>query len=229
VGTNSKLKKEEEKMNQIKEQISKTNKFSIVTLVLLLAMTLLMGLNSTVKADAEIDTHLFLKPVPDPIGVGQQLSLQFIFAEVPPRQFPDYSPRYGYWYDVSIKITKPDGTTQTITGLQTGEAAAGYSAYTPDQVGTYQFQASFPGQLIEVGPRAGDYYNPTTSSIVSATVQEDPIESWSSTPLPNDYWETPINAQNREWYQLAGNWLAGEFYSPSGEPYNGQNRICLEA
>lgn len=74
-------------MIQTKHKISKTNKFAIATLVLILTMTMLIGLKATVKADAEIDTHIFLKPVPDPVGVNQELNIQFIFAEVPPASY----------------------------------------------------------------------------------------------------------------------------------------------
>ena len=44
------------------------------------------------------------------------------------------------------------------------------------------------------------------------TVQQEPIQPWRETPLPTGYWSRPINTANRDWYVLAGNWLAG----PSG-------------
>ena len=35
-----------------------------------------------------------------------------------------------------------------------------------------------------------------------------------SYPLPEEYWTFPIEAQNRQWYQYSGGWLAGRFAEP---------------
>ena len=51
----------------------------------------------------------------------------------------------------------------------------------------------------------GDIYLPSTSDPVKLTVQQDPIQEYQETPLPEDYWTRPIYGTNREWYQVAGN------------------------
>jgi hypothetical protein len=38
-------------------------------------------------------------------------------------------------------------------------------------------------------------------------VQNEKIEAWPEIPLPTGYWSNPISAENRDWYQIAGNWL----------------------
>jgi hypothetical protein len=42
---------------------------------------------------------------------------------------------------------------------------------------------------------------------VELTVQEDLLEYWPETPLPTDYWDRPINHENRDWWRISGNWL----------------------
>ena len=47
------------------------------------------------------------------------------------------------------------------------------------------------------------------SHLVKLLVQQDQVTSVGGLPLPEDYWTRPIHALNREWYQIAGNWLKG--------------------
>jgi outer membrane protein assembly factor BamB len=39
-------------------------------------------------------------------------------------------------------------------------------------------------------------------------VQDQPLTLLPGVPLPEEYWTRPINTLNREWYTIAGNWLA---------------------
>jgi outer membrane protein assembly factor BamB len=190
------------------------SKLSTITLVLVLTFASLMAILPSVNA-VEHDTAAHIWATPDPVGVGQSVLVTMWLTNVPPQQFPDYRPRYGYWDGFMLTITKPDGTTETQGPFSTFEAGSGYTSITPSQVGTYSFQFTFPGQTIEVGPYAGDYYRPSTSPTVSITVQEEQLERVWETPIPNDYWTAPIYGENREWGKFAGNWLAGENYAPN--------------
>jgi outer membrane protein assembly factor BamB len=174
---------------------------------------------SFVKATA-YDTYIYTAVSPNPVGVNQQVVVTSIMPNVPPAQYPIESPRYGYWNNLKLTIMRPDGKNDTKTGLSTAEAGTGYTLYTPTMTGTYYFQYSFPGQTIEVGSKKGDYYKPSISPPVSLTVQEERIEYIPGEPLPTGYWSTPIYGENREWSSIAGNWLAGEDYKPSGDGYN---------
>ena len=195
------------------------DKSFVAALILILFASILVNQLSTVKS-LEFETRVHIAVSPNPIGVNQQVSVTSIIPNVPPPQLPDYRPRYGYWNDLTLTITKPDGTTETKSGLSTAEAGTGYYLYTPTQVGEYKFQYSFPGQTIEVGPEAGDYYKPSISPIISLTVQEEQLEYIPEVPLPTDYWRTPIYGENRDWVTIAGNWLAVENYAPSADGYN---------
>ena len=165
-------------------------------------------------------TYIYIVAQPNPIGVNQQVYLTFLLPNVPPAQLPVANPRFGYWTGITITVTKPDGTTATLTGLQTGEAAAGYTAYTPTQLGTYKFQAFFPGATIESGASKGHYYTPSISPIVDLTVQNETIPPIPEYPLPTSYWTFPIEGENRLWNILGGNWLAGDAVNASTNGYN---------
>ncbi|PVX26660.1 MAG: hypothetical protein CW691_00745 [Candidatus Bathyarchaeum sp.] len=202
------------------KNLKKSSKTLTMLLILTLTISMLLTAIPLIVEAEEFDTWIYLKPTPNPIGVNQQAILQFFTPYPPPAQLPPERPRYGYWTDITIDVTRPDGETETLTGLQSYEAGAGYATYTPTQVGVYTFKVNFPGQTIEIGPHAGDYYNPSSSPEVTLTVQTEQISQWPSSELPTDYWETPIYAENREWAQLAGNWLNGEDYTLQGNGYN---------
>ncbi|MCW4015322.1 MAG: PQQ-binding-like beta-propeller repeat protein [Candidatus Bathyarchaeota archaeon] len=188
-------------------------------LVLMLTIPGLLASLSTVNA-LEFETYPFIHLRPDPVGVDQTVLVTMFLTNVPPAQFPEERPRYGYWNGFELTIEKPDGTIETTGPFSSGEAGVGWTEYIPDQVGTYSFYFTFPGQTIEVGPSAGDYYKPSTSPTVQLVVQEEPITDWPSTELPTDYWETPIYGENREWSQIAGNWLGGNYYDIGGSSFN---------
>jgi len=191
---------------------------SAAVILMFVATTLMAGV-SVVDA-VTFDTFIYIAVAPDPVGAGQQVVVTSIMANVPPAQYPLDSPRYGYWENLTLTVWKPDGTTETKGPYRTGEAGSGYATYVPTQVGTYYFQWSFPGQTIEVGPRKGDYYRPSTSPRIALTVQQEKILPWPDIPLPTNYWETPIYGDIKGWSTIAGNWLAGETYRPSGDGFN---------
>ena len=52
-------------------------------------------------------------------------------------------------------------------------------------------------------------------------MQTPPASTLSQTPLPTNYWTTPINAQNQLWYTISGNWLAQGLNGFQATNYNG--------
>ncbi len=123
-------------------------------------------------------------------------------------------PFQGY----EVEITKPGGSVE-IKGPFTSDAIASqWFLYTPDQVGTYTFQFDFPGQTI-----LDRYYQPSNSPEVEIVVQQDPIQSYPNYPLPNknEYWDRPIEAENRDWWSISGNWLGVPKMFASTYDHNG--------
>jgi hypothetical protein len=168
-----------------------------------------------------IPTWAYISCVPTPIGVGQQTTIVYWSNAIPPTAQGAYGDRFTF----NVEITKPDGSKQTLGPLTSDPVGGGWTSYTPDQVGEYTLVAIMDDQLItgepfppEWGPLSWGYndvndtYLGATSDPLRAhylTVQEDQIEAWKEPPLPTEYWERPINSLNRDWYRLAGNWLAG--------------------
>ena len=196
-----------------------------IALILMLAFSAFMASISTMPtANAHtppynIDTYAFLSAEPNPIGVGQDLFVTMWLNVVPPTARGAGGDR---WRGFTVTVTKPDGTSRTM-GPYTSDAVGMYFiTIVPDSVGKWYFQFSFPGQTLAAGPPeqdpdglkyVGDYFKPCTSSKVEVDVQQQPIQSWPEIALPTDYWERPINSENRQWWSISGNWLQAGYNS----------------
>ena len=156
-------------------------------------------------------TTAFIAVAPNPIGVGQNLMVAMWLSIPPPTSIDIGGDR---WKGMTVTITKPDGTKETQGPFTSDPLGDQYFMYKPDIVGKYYFQMSFPGQTLAAEGSywglayVGDYFEPSTSPKAELIVQQDQIPSWPAAPLPTDYWQRPINAENREWYTISGNWLA---------------------
>jgi outer membrane protein assembly factor BamB len=201
---------------------SKTTAATLIAIFLLSTVIPTMAILPTVSAHVPawtIPTHAYGVAVPSTIGIDDYAALVVWVDQSPPSASGTTGPR---WKGYQIDVTKPDGTKQTI-GPFTCKSAVGsdWVIYTPDQVGTYTFVFSWPGQTLEnmtgVGirtqglPYVGDYFAGSTSEPFKLTVQRQQVKEWVSSPLPTGYWQRPINGANREWTALASNWLKGSW------------------
>jgi hypothetical protein len=177
----------------------------IIALALSIVLTLpSVALINEVSA-VDVKSNLFISAVPDPIGVGQSLNIQW-WLTIP-------HPVSGMtWENIKVTIQAPNGNTKTFDGLKSDINGGAYLSFTPDTLGTYKIQASFPGQWVNTTGSSGytRWYVPLESKILEVTVQEQPISLTPELPLPTEYWTRPINAENRQWYLIAGNWLMGK-------------------
>jgi hypothetical protein len=196
------------------------SKLSAITFVIMLVFAATIAAFPLVSAHDpawEIPTWAFMSVTNNPIGVNQQVGIIFWPNAVPPTAVGAYGDRWTW----NIEITKPDGSIETLGPFTSDPIGGGYASYTPTEVGTYTIVAVMedhvitglpvpPGGYLFGGDAAiGDLYLGDTSDPVTLVVQEEPISAWPETPLPTEYWTRPINNMNREWYQVAGNWLAG--------------------
>ncbi|MCW3995755.1 MAG: PQQ-binding-like beta-propeller repeat protein [Candidatus Bathyarchaeota archaeon] len=163
----------------------------------------------------KIPTYSYITATPNPVGVGQTVTLAFWLDKLPPT-----AAGYGgdRWRNLKVEITKPGGSKDVIGPVDSDPVGCGYALYTPSEVGTYTFLFIFPGQtLSRYGPTgivgsASDYENDTylpSNATATLTVQEEPIPQPPTYPLPKEYWTRPIEGQNNQWYTVASNWLAG--------------------
>jgi len=198
-----------------------TNKVEVTAVIFVLVLTfaatfVALPIVSAHDPAWEITVFTYALVRPNPVGVGQEAMIIFWPNLIPPTANGPYGDRYTW----TVEVTKPDNSKQTLGPFTSDPIGGGWTSYTPDQVGTYTFVATVDEHTLTglpISPDSG-IYNPanvndtilaSSSEPVSLVVQEDPIEGWRETPLPTEYWTRPINGMNRDWYRLAGNWLAG--------------------
>jgi len=164
-------------------------------------------------------TWAYMSAAPNPIGVGQQIIIVMWLNDYPRTAVGAYGDR---WDNMYIDITKPDGSKETLGPFTSDPVGTAYTNYVPTQAGEYTIVFRFDGDTITGEPRPpggwlwfgaedfiGDIMLPSTSEPVTLTVQQEPIQEYQETPVPEGYWTRPIYGANREWYQVAGNWLSG--------------------
>jgi len=175
----------------------KIKRFLAISLVLLLTAATFLMLCSTVSAQ-RAHSEAFLSVRPNPIGLGQELLVNAWTSPQPPLESPTSfagRPRHDYvfWF------TKPSGATEKVGPMDTfGEGSVWFTKVV-DEIGVWTLNFSWPGDEI---------FAPSNTS-VQFVVQQEQIPSYPEAPLPgpNEYWSRPINTDNREWYQISGNWL----------------------
>jgi len=185
--------------------------FVAVFLVLMFAASLLMTFpTANAQAAPTLKTYPIIDAVPNPVGVGEEVLVRMGIIQAT----GDVS--YG-WKGITVTVTKPDGTTQTLGPFTTDSTGATFTTFIPNQVGTYKLVTNFPQQInpvdffnVEGGNMifAGTVMLASTSQPLNLVVQQDPLTAYPGHALPTEYWSRPIDPQLREWFRISGNWLA---------------------
>ncbi|MGD0451934.1 MAG: hypothetical protein ABSA79_12895 [Candidatus Bathyarchaeia archaeon] len=198
------------------QKILRCNRIASVIIIILMISTALplFALPTGAITTSTVATYAFIDVMPSTVGIGQTCLLDV--------GIPDYLMSAGDGWNVTVTVTKPNNTTETLGPIKTDSTGSTGVVYTPDEVGNYTFQTNFPAQWYNAtSPHT--YYEASVSPIITLVVQEEPITYYPSSPLPTDFWTRPINAQLREWYVLAGNWLVQTPILPTDNlyaPYN---------
>jgi len=145
-----------------------------------------------------VPTYPFIGAMPNPVGVNQEVLLHVGITEQLSRV--DYG-----WEGLTVTITRPDETTETLTDIRTDATGGTGKVYTPTMVGKYTLVTNFPAQTC-VGALSPGTRIASTSEPLELVVQADKIEYYPGHSLPKEYWTRPIDAQLREWYRIAGDW-----------------------
>ncbi|MFB3888358.1 MAG: PQQ-binding-like beta-propeller repeat protein [Candidatus Bathyarchaeia archaeon] len=162
-----------------------------------------------------IPTYAYLVASPDTVGVGQYTLLIMWLNTVVPTAGGTGG---DAWRNFRINVTAPDGRVTTLGPFTSGAVGTTFTTFTPTQTGKYTMVFYWPGQVLTNGTGepnfrglayVNDFFQPSQSTPITLTVTANPLPSWQEPPLPTDYWTRPINAANREWSQLASNWLGG--------------------
>ena len=186
------------------------SKTTIAIAILIFAMTLSLFAKPTNAQAPTLKTYPFVDAVPNPVGVGEETLIRFgIFQELGSVEFG--------WKNITITVTKPDTTTETLGPYTTDSTGGTAVLYTPNQVGTYKLKMNFPQQLcpltffnLEGGNLIleGTIMQASTTDVLNLVVQQEPLPSYPDQPLPAEYWTRPIDPQLRSWYSISGNWIA---------------------
>jgi outer membrane protein assembly factor BamB len=199
-------------------KLRKQKMTTVIALLLVITIAIPFAiLPITTAQDAPTkNTFPGINVVPNPVGVGQEALIMFGITH------PTAWPQSG-WTGLTITVTRPDNTTETLGPFETDTTGMSGRIYVPTMVGTYYFQTQFPEQPITVnaaGTSAGTIMQASTSEILEVIVQQDPIPHHPGTPLPTEYWTRPIRAQYREWSAISGSWLQATHPPNRFAPYN---------
>ena len=208
----------------------KTTTISIAILLLISIATpaILLPNANAHSPPWNIPTNAYISAAPNPVGVGQTVSVFLWIDQVLPGAAIENDLRMQNY---NLTIISPSGevTTQlfpTVTDCTSNQG----TTFVPSETGNYTLIFSYAGQLntyagpYNMGPGvavppAGTYTNDTylpSSTRMTLTVQEVSIPAANgSSPLPTEYWTRPIYGENNYWYKISSNWLG------SGSPsYN---------
>jgi hypothetical protein len=195
-------------------------KTAAITLAIFLAISMGASIMLVPTASAHtpawtIPTYSFCSVSPNPVGAGQTVRVNFWVNLPPPTAIAQWGDR---WTGLKVKVTKPDGSTETLGPFISDATGGTVTTYTPAVAGNYTFQMSFPGQTLagdnlspgtptSAYPLIGDYFKPSDSNVFLLTVQQQAIGYPPVTPLPTNYWTRPIYGENNNWFSIGGNWL----------------------
>jgi outer membrane protein assembly factor BamB len=188
---------------------TKNETFITILLILILTISLLIFVLPSIGAQDVVytkTTYAIVGATPNPIGVNQEVLLHVGITDPLQREGDE-------WTGLTVTVTKPDGTTETLGPFNTDATGGTGAIYIPNMVGTYKLQTHFPEQTYDFSETSRIPFDgpvlmlASDSPILELVVQDEPREYYPENPLPTEYWTRPINAQLHEWSPIAGSWL----------------------
>jgi hypothetical protein len=188
------------------------SKISTITIISILTISMMIIALPNVLAQDTVNPFPYINAIPNPVQVNKPTLFHVGSIYSTPTSM-------GGWTGLSVEITKPDSSTETISSINTDTTGGTGVVYTPTQVGTYSVRTLFPETVTPVssgrwGP-AGTIMAETWSDPIDLVVQEDAIPFYPERQLPTEYWVRPISSGFRTWTSISGNWLA---YVPPTNP-----------
>lgn len=199
------------------------NLITAIVLILIIAVTMPLNFLPNTNGQSTINnkekTYAFIGANPNPVQVGQRVLLHYGIT------FQLTTVGNG-WKGITITVTKPDNSIETLACPITDTTGGSSIFYTPTMIGNYTLQTNFPEQLMPI-TSAGIPANATmlasTSEKLTLVVQQEPISTWPIWALPTEYWSRPINAQLYEWTPITGDWLEHKaFFASTYAPFNSE-------
>jgi hypothetical protein len=142
--------------------MQKIRKMQILVVFLMLSITgtlVTIPFSNAQTAASPIPTHAYLTVSPNPVGVGQHVTIQMWLVEFDPRANTYLGKTFE---NFTVLITKPDGTTQTLGPFTAFDNSFANTIYAPDKVGNYTAKFTFPGNHVigttSTGAPVDSYY-----------------------------------------------------------------------
>ncbi|MCJ7561293.1 hypothetical protein MUO79_11880, partial [Candidatus Bathyarchaeota archaeon] len=189
------------------------NKTTATAIALFLILTIAITLVALPTANAQASyrtkkTYAVCGLMPSPVGVGQEVLIWLGITDM-------LNIVTDGWVGLTVTVTKPDGTTETLGPIRTDSTGATGTVYVPSTVGNYTFQTHFPAQwynwtippMFDPEIYGNIWYEASDSEKVQLVVTAEPVPEYPATPLPTEYWTRPINAQHYTWNTISANWL----------------------
>lgn len=111
---------------------------------------------------------------PNPVGVGQTVSINMSLLPKP----PTVSDRFS---NITLLMTNPDGTSCNLGPFFSEPTGFVNACYVPTQVGNYSLKVTYSGQFF---PSNNATYWPTQSNVATLNVQQQPAPIPSPSPSP---------------------------------------------
>jgi len=173
----------------------------------------------TPSPNTVIPTYARMNVFPTLVGVGQQVTLGIFLAT--PMETSQIA------HNFTINVIPPSGSNITLGPYNSDTTGGTVAYYTPDQVGNYTFQFYYPSERLNAtSTQQTGYYaliNAGSVSLpVTITVQQEAVSQGNTfpfTPLPTQWWQTPVSAENSQnWYAITGGWygLASTTFASTG-------------
>ncbi len=197
-------------------------------------------LPSGVTANLTLDTIPHMSFRPNPVGVGQNVLINLWI------QPPLHVARY-FKDAFKVTMTAPDGTQTSKTTSSYRADSTAWMEFAPDKVGNWTLKFDFLGAYFPAGNytiyQGAFFYDPNNPVVNFPTsvyykpssyeakliVQQEQVPGWPISPLPTDYWTRPVSPENREWWQVLGNYPStgfvggGELWPNDTNIYSGCN------
>ena len=220
--------KEKEKMRIIRKKAA-VIAFTLILSTLMIASAMLIPPSSAHSPAWNIVTHAYVAAFPSPVGVGQTAYVNMWLDKVIDGSDLSNDIRF---HDYQLVITAPDGSKETKTFPVVSDPTSNQMySFTPNHVGTYTFNFSFPGQKYTFTTPIISFFGPSGPKSIhkryicpkqrlnNINGSGDTTGKLPTTPLPSEYWSRPIYGLNSNWWAISSNWLGNS--APGYSTMNG--------
>ena len=209
-----------------KIQIATNKSLAILIALILLAIIPLSMVSihaQTAANPLKETTNAFMSVTPNPIGVGQTLTIVTWLAQIPPFSTAGAAEPYTGF---TVNVTTPSGATSVLGPFSSDDVGSHATSYVPTTTGSYLFQFFYAGQISNISSTFSSasstsiiaQYFPSNSPVINITVQAQPISSppGATGPGPEQYWAAPVEATQFSLATVTGNWLGVSYQFGNG-------------